>query len=290
MTNSLTGQKIDQYLIREHMSVGSTGDIYEAFDTQNQRSVIIKILQEQYSETSEFVQRFMREIRLVETLDHPNIIPVYGHGIYDDLLYLVMKNIRGANLETSLENRAFSPLMTWEILDPLASALTYAHRQSIMHRDIKPSNILIEEVEGNVHIYLSDFGMGKQVALDTTLTETGTVIGSPAYASPESVNGEDLDQRSDLYSLGIMTYEMLIGRLPFDAPLPHLLMIAHVRQTPPSLVGINPQFPPVLEQVVKGALAKNPADRYQTVQEFADAYYNALQTLSPAQQNTSFWK
>jgi len=282
------GQQLGNYFIIERLGGGAMGEVFRA-QAPDETDVAVKVLHQEFSEDLEFRARFERELKLLQSLDHPNIVKLLDFGAADGYLFFVMTLVEGATLARVMRQRRFSPLAVWSILEPLVSALDYGHRLGILHRDIKPGNVLVGREQGETSIFLMDFGLGKQPGTDITLTETGISIGTPAYMSPEAALGRDIDHRADVYSLAMMTHELLLGAVPFDYPEPHMTAIAQVNDTPPPMTFFKADFPPALEAVILRSFAKNPADRHQNVVAFAEDYYQALQRLSPAQQETEYW-
>lgn len=285
----LVGQQLASYTVGNCIAVGGMGSIHYAHGPAVDESLAIKILRSEYSEQVEYRQRFEREAYLLMTLDHPNVLPVYDYGQADGLLFLVMRLVRGPSLYELQTRRHFSPLTAQQLLDPLAQALDYAHDHGVIHRDIKPGNILIEAhpTRGN-HLYLADFGLSK-VNTDVNLTARGTSLGTPQYMSPEQVMDYALDRRSDVYSLGLVMYETLLGRLPFHAKTPQQVAYMHVKDQPPPPRQFAPSFPPAIEDVLMRALAKNIRDRFASAGEFNQAYNAAVQKISIEHRRADYW-
>jgi serine/threonine-protein kinase len=288
---SLIGQEVNGYQIIGLIGKGGMGEVYEATSPQGQ-NVAIKILRsEGQGLPKEWVERFVREVHLMETLQHPNIVPIYDYGYVEetDTLYFTMKYITGPTLTRLLEARQFSPDAAWYLLKQIAAGLAYGHAQGVMHRDIKPDNILLMGPEEAYEAYVADFGIGKKPGVDHTLTEVGSVLGTPTYMSPEAVLGEKMDIRADVYSLGIMAYEMLLGIPPYKESHSHLTAMAHVTKplTPPSLH--RPDFPLALEPVLLRALDKDRNQRYQTVDAFAADFEQAMDSLDDDDRLCQFW-
>ncbi len=284
----LVGQQLASYTIGNCISVGGMGSIHYAHGPAVDESLAIKVLRPEYSTQGEYRQRFEREAYLLMTLDHPNILPVYDYGQADGLLYLVMRLVRGPSLFEMQTRRRFSPHSAAQILDSVANALDYAHDHNVIHRDIKPGNILIEARTTGNHVYLADFGLSK-VKSDVNLTTRGTSLGTPQYMSPEQVMDYPLDRRSDVYSLGLVIYEMLLGRLPYYAATPQEVAYKHVKEQPPLPRHLSSTFPPALEEVLMKSLAKNVRDRYTTAGEFNQAFKATLAKLSPVATKEDYW-
>lgn len=285
MSTPLTGQEIDGYRIGPLLGVGGMGEVYQATDAQTGNLVAIKFLRDDSAHDPEIQARFIREIRIMESLNHANIVPIYKFGlIRGETLYYVMRLIRGMSLSTLFSRQRFTPLSYWAILEPVANALAFGHEHNVVHRDVKPDNIFVEYGEnGEASVFLGDFGLGKRKGTDVTLTEADAIIGTPHYMSPEGIMGERHDPRSDVYSLAVVSYEALLGMLPFNESHAHKTAIAHVTKQPPKPTSINPDFPPVLEEWLLKGLSKALEARQQSVMEFAQEYRQALASLTPEQ-------
>jgi serine/threonine protein kinase len=291
-TEKLIGQKIDRYQIIRHIARGGMADVYLAEDIDLKRQVAIKVMLDTLSFDPQFVERFRREAQTVAKLDHSNIVQVYSTGFMPTKQpFLAMQYIDGGSLEDRLEQLARrGKLLTNEqaltIIRQIALALSMAHNAHVVHRDLKPSNILIRPDGTPV---LVDLGIA--VASDSTkLTQTGSLIGTPHYMSPEQVRGHPLDGRSDLYSLGIILYEMLAGTRPFDAPEPIAVLHKQAYEAPIPLDKFRQDLTPQTLYVVEKALQKDPMLRFQRAEEMVQAIDHALQAegvLAPNPQVTA---
>jgi serine/threonine-protein kinase len=227
----------------------------------------------------------------MEALHHENIVPIYDYGIVEgNQLYYTMRLITGAALSTLIKKRKFSPAVYWLILEQVGKALSYGHSQGVIHRDLKPDNIFIENIPGGggIQVFVGDFGLGKREGVDRTLTEAGAAIGTPHYMSPEAIMGERPAVGADIYSLGVLSYEVLVGRLPFDDAHAHSVAIAHVTRPVPKPTSFNPAFPVGLERVLIKSMEKAPTARYPSIEAFLMAYEANLQDMSEEAQNTTY--
>jgi serine/threonine protein kinase len=256
--------------------------VYKAYQPAMERFVAIKVLPRHMSTSEEFVARFKREARMVAQLQHPHILPVFDYGESEGYPYIVMPFIVSGTLAGILRNQRLSLPEVRRITTQIGDALSYAHARGMIHRDIKPSNILIDE-RGNC--LLTDFGLARMTETDEKLTTSGSVMGTPAYMSPEQGTGSSLDHRSDIYSLGIVLYEMLTGRVPYTAETPIAVVYKHVQAPLPSARSFNPSLSEGLELVLLKSLAKNPEDRYRTADTFVQAVQYAI-SQDPAAEMT----
>ncbi len=267
------GRKIGQYEVRGTLGVGGMASVYRAYQPSLDREVAIKLMAEQYARDPTFVERFRREARSVARLRHPNILTVYDAGEEDGMLYIVMEMIEGQTLKEELHGRPMAVDKALSYTEQVAGALDYASQKGIVHRDIKPSNVLID---ASGRAVLADFGIAKMAAeRDNQLTGTGTGVGTPDYMSPEQALGEELDARSDQYSLAVMLYELLTGRTPFTGDTPIAVVMGHVSKPLPSARQLNPQIPATVEAVLVKALSKKAVDRYESSGAFSQALQNA---------------
>jgi serine/threonine protein kinase len=261
---SLIGQTLGQYQIIKPIGAGGMASVYKAYQAGLDRHVAVKVLPAQHALTPGFKERFIREARAVARLSHPNILPIYDVGLAGDLSYFVMKFVSGPTLRDLLGKPIDLPTVS-RYMDQLAGALDHAHQQGIVHRDIKPTNILMEDD----WLYLADFGLAKIVMGDQELTGTGAIVGTPTYLAPEQGEGKPVDHRADIYSLGVVLYEMVTGRTPFDADSPMGIIFKHIYEPIPSPRQYRPDLPDEVEQVIAKALAKDPADRYERAVDMA---------------------
>ena len=270
--NSLIGKAIGQYRIISEVGRGGMAEVYKAEQPSLNRFVALKVLFPNFTGDASSVERLQREAQTAAGLDHPNIVDIYEVGEQDGLHYIAMKYIEGRPLDKILEEeKALSADRSLRILAQVASALDYAHRQNLVHRDIKPSNILVGEGD---RVTLTDFGLVKAMG-SSTLTSSGALVGTPIYMSPEQARGVETDYRGDIYSLGVVSYEMLTGRPPFTGN-PLSIILAHASQRPPALRSLRAEIPPWVEAAVLRSLEKEPGDRYITTGAFVATLRQAL--------------
>jgi serine/threonine-protein kinase len=260
----------DRYLIDREVGRGGAATVYRAEDRKHRRRVAVKVLRPEVSQAVG-PERFLREIEIVAALSHPHILPLYDSGDADGYLFYVMPYVDGGTLrDLMVRDRRVPVEETLRLAHQVAGALAHAHRHNIVHRDIKPENVLL--TEGNALV--TDFGIGKavcDVCEDDHITIAGTPIGTPAYMSPEQSMGEDVDARSDIYSLACLLFEMLTGRPPFQGSTAQATLVLHAVQEIPSARARVPELPQYLDEALQRAMAKSPDDRYETVTEFVQA-------------------
>ncbi len=257
-----------RYRLDEPIGEGGMAVVYRGYDLVLDRPVAIKVLRGQFAADASFLRRFEREAQAAARLSHPNIVSVYDVGRDDGTRYIVMEYVPGKTLkQLILEHAPFSLDEAIHIVRQVAAALDYAHQHGLVHRDIKPQNILVDE-RGFVKV--TDFGIAKGLT-DVSLTEAGFGMGTVHYVSPEQARGEPATPASDIYALGVVLYEMLTGRLPFDADNPIGLAMQHVHEAPPPPRQFNPNIPPAVEAIILRALAKDPRQRFPTAGALAQA-------------------
>jgi beta-lactam-binding protein with PASTA domain/predicted Ser/Thr protein kinase len=255
-----------RYRIVRHLARGGMADVFEAEDTLLGRSVAVKLLHANFASDEAFVARFRREAQAAANLSHPNIVAIYDWGQDEGTYFMVMELIRGRTLREIIKTEGpLLPRRSAEIAAETAAALSIAHQHGVFHRDIKPGNIMITE-DGSVKV--TDFGIARALDDSEELTRTGAVIGTATYFSPEQAQGLPADERSDVYSLGIVLYEMLAGKPPFTGESPVAVAYQHVSEPAPAPDAVNPDVPPELSAIDEHAIQKKPADRYQTSDAF----------------------
>jgi eukaryotic-like serine/threonine-protein kinase len=268
----LIGTRLDAYEIQALLGSGGMANVYRAFDTNLQRMVAIKVLSPAAAAQPGFVDRFRQEARLIANLRHPHIVHVYDFGQHENAIYMVQELLAGPTLETWMRDMAArgtrpAPQAIIEILTQLASALDAAHAAGVIHRDVKPGNALWND-QGR--LVLTDFGIAKQVISATSQTQVGLILGTPSYLSPEQAQGLPLTPASDVYSLGVVLYELLVGDVPFRGTTPMQVVMDHIQRPLPPLPP-RPDISRDLEAVVRRALAKDPAARFNSAGELASA-------------------
>src|SRR5213593_469557 len=260
-----------KYKIERMLGKGGMGAVFLAHDLTLEREVAIKLLPPDIAQDDQVVRRFQQEAKTAAKLDHPNIIPIYRVESEGGLNYFVMKYISGTSLEDLLDKK--EPLAMPElqrILWEAACALGHAHQRGVVHRDVKPANIMFDH-DGRV--MLTDFGISKALQAATGFTATGMIIGTPHYMAPEQAKGQAVDGRADQYSLGVVAYRMITGQLPFSGDSVHTILYKHIFEEAPRTSSIRQNVPPFLSEAISRALAKEPDQRFPTMEDLATAVW-----------------
>ena len=279
MPDNLIGKTLGQYQITALAGRGGMATVYKAYQPSLKRYVALKVLPYHLAADQDFVVRFRQEALAAAALRHPNILVIHDVGQDGNTHYIAMEYLEGQTLSDVLRRTGGLTLQqAIRILDQIASALDFAHQRGLIHRDIKPANIFVGQDD---HVTLMDFGIVKAMS-GVGVTHTGTTVGTPEYMSPEQITGRPVDRRSDLYSLGIVLYQMLTGQVPFTADTPTAVMYAQVNKQPTPPSKLTAFITPEVEAVIMRALAKNPQERYANVREMAQAFSQAVATQRPA--------
>ncbi|OGX78016.1 serine/threonine protein kinase [Exiguobacterium sp. SH31] len=270
-----SGERInDRYRIEQQIGSGGMANVYRAHDEILNRTVAIKVLRSEFSHNEQFIRRFEREAHAATSLNHPNIVAIYDVGDEQDIYYIVMEHVDGMTLKQYLQEEYISIEESLRIMGQICDAIDHAHAHRIIHRDIKPQNMMIDQ-NGNVKV--TDFGIAVAMS-NATLTHTMSVLGSVHYFSPEQARGKFADEKSDIYSLGAVLYELVTGRVPFIGETPVAVALQHLQDDPIRPLDLNPKIPQALENCIMQALAKSPGARHASVAAFKK---DCLTSLSP---------
>ena len=264
-----------RYKVISRLGSGGMADVFLAEDQQLGRRVALKLLHGRFAADPDFVERFRREARAAAGLQHPNVVSVYDRGSWDDTYYIAMEYLPGRSLKELIKQEApVDPVRAIDITIQILKAARFAHRRGVIHRDLKPHNVIVDDAD---QAKVTDFGIARAGASD--MTETGSIMGTAQYLSPEQAQGHAVDAGSDLYSIGVVLYELITGRVPFDGETAVTIALKHVSEAPRPPHEINPQVPPELEQVVMWVLNKDPSDRPATADEFITALESARASI-----------
>jgi len=274
LMDELLGKTVGGYEIQRLLGQGGMARVYLARQQSMNRQVALKVLPKQFLVDDTYLQRFEREVRIVSQLEHRNIIPVYDYGESDGQPYIVMRYMPAGTVDDLLKQGPMSPETALNIIEQIAPALDYAHSKEVLHRDLKPSNVLMDDNGG---AFLTDFGIARITDGQGAAITTQGVVGTPSYMSPEQAQGKPIDGRSDVYSLGVMLFEMLTGRRPFEAETPYSIAVMQVTTPPPSPRSINPNLSMALERVLLKVLEKLPEDRQQTARDLTEGLRHAIE-------------
>ena len=278
MSSDLIGKTVNGYEIVSQVGQGGMATVYLARQRSMNRNVALKFLPSVFMNDEAYLQRFEREVRIVSQLEHRNIVPVYDFGEFDGQPYIAMRYMPAGSVEELLAEAQIPLPRVFSIVEQVASALDYAHQKSILHRDLKPSNILLDDGGG---AFITDFGIARILGEGSGTITTQGVVGTPSYMSPEQARAEPLDGRSDVYSLGVMLFELVTGRRPFESDTPYSIAIMHVTMPPPSPRQFEPNISVALEKVIMRALRKTRDERYTSAGELAEALRLSLESIDP---------
>ncbi len=278
----VVGENVGVYRLIEKLGRGGMATVYKAYHPKLERYVAIKALHPAFLEDPNFLARFQREARVVAKLEHPHIVPIYDFAEHEGRPYLVMKFVEGETLKARLKRGVMTPDQIVEVVEAVGHALTYAHQRGVLHRDVKPSNVLLAD---DGRIYLADFGLARIAEAGESTLSADMMLGTPQYISPEQAMGaSDLDDGTDIYSFGVMLYELTVGRVPFSGDTPFSVIHDHIYTPLPLPSVIKADMPEALERVLLKALAKEREDRYEQVADlvaaFKDAYLDAQASLA----------
>src|SRR5436305_6770906 len=287
MPDGVIGSFVDRrYKVVSRLGAGGMADVYLAEDEQLGRKIALKLLHRRFAEDPDFVERFRREAQAAAGLQHPNVVGVYDRGGYDGTYYIAMEYVPGRTLKQLIRDEApLDPVRAIDITMQVLKAARFAHRHGVIHRDLKPQNVMVGESD---QAKVTDFGIARAGASD--MTETGSILGTAQYLSPEQAQGHAVSASSDLYSIAVMLYEMLTARVPFDAEAAVTIALKHVSEAPTAPTRINARIPPELEQVVMWTLNKNPGDRPKDADELIAALEAARRAIlagSPGERTAS---
>jgi len=274
------GSELLGYRIEALLGRGGMGVVYRAHDLRLNRKVALKLIAPEFAADERFRERFLAESELAASLEHPNVVPIHSAGEVDRQLLIAMRYVEGSDLKTLLGRQgALAPKRSLALCAQVADALDTAHERGLVHRDVKPSNVLLDAKE---RAYLADFGLTRRLADHGLSTGPGGSLGTPAYVAPEQTQGDEVDGRADVYSLGCVLYECLSGRVPYPKDSELAVLWAHLTEPPPSVSTHNPELPGAIDAVIGKALAKNPDDRYASCAELVEAAAEALGVTSVA--------
>jgi len=272
------GENVGPYRIIEQLGQGGMATVFKAYHASLDRYVAIKALHPAFNRDPNFEGRFQREARVVAKLEHPNIVPVYDYAEHENRPYLVMKFVEGITLKARMDDGSLTPDEISRVVVSVGAALVYAHKQGVLHRDIKPSNVLLAN---DGQIYLADFGLARMAQSGESTLSSDMIMGTPQYISPEQAMGKpDLDQRTDLYSFGVMMYEMAVGKVPFNADTPFSIIHDHIYAPLPLPRSVNPKVTESVERVLLKSLSKEREDRYEDVDRLVKAFKDAWAEMS----------
>ncbi len=273
----IIGENVGPYRLIEKLGKGGMATVFKAYHPSLDRYVAIKALHPAFMEHPGFIDRFEREAKVVAKLEHPNIVPIHDFSEHEDRPYLVLKYVRGETLKARLEKSKLTYKESRHVFRVISSALAYAHQEGVLHRDVKPSNVLIEK---GGQIYLADFGLARIAETSQTTLSGQMMMGTPHYISPEQAKGlGDLDSGTDIYSLGVMMYELLVGEVPFQADTPFSVIHDHIYSPLPLPIEMNPDLTEDIQKAILKALAKKREDRYESIPAMMSTFLRAFDSL-----------
>ncbi len=277
------GTEFAGHRIEALLGQGGMGLVYRATQLSLERPVALKLIVPEYAGDILFRERFKREARLAARIDHPNALPVFEAGEADGMLFLTMRYVDGTDLEAMIAGEgALSPELAATIIGQVGAALDAAHAVGLVHRDVKPANVLVERGPGGeAHAWLTDFGLTKQVGSASGLTKTSMWVGTVDYAAPEQIQSMTVDARADVYALGCVLFQALTGRVPFPRDREVSKIMAHATEAPPSVTEVLPAAPAAFDEIVRRAMAKDPAERHQSAGELGRAALDAAGVTGP---------
>src|SRR5512147_2867395 len=270
-------EKIGRYEIKSELGRGGMATVYRGYDPRFEREVAVKVLPPELLHADpQFRVRFEREAKIIAQLEHPSIVPVHDVGEENNQPYFVMRYMGGGSLTDRIKAKTLTVDEATKIIEQIAPGLDEAHSKGIIHRDFKPSNILFDNKGAP---YISDFGIAKMTQSAGTVTGSA-IIGTPAYMAPEQAQGTAVDGRADIYALGIILYEMLTGKQPYEADTPMGVAIKHITDPVPHILDANPNLPYEIEEIIQKAMAKEPEDRYATAHEMVEALHEMTRQIA----------
>lgn len=272
----LVGHQLGQYSVTAEIGRGGMATVYQATQASMKRTVAIKILPRNLTHDEKFLARFYREVEIAASLQHPHILPVYDFGEYDGMPYIVMAYMNGGTLSDLVAQGRMETGEITRIVQEMASALDYAHSKGVIHRDFKPSNVLLDEQK---HTYLADFGLAKLTDSTEHLTGTG-ILGTPTYMAPEQAEPNELTVAADVYALGVTIFQMLTGRVPYEAPTPLGVLMAHITQPVPDIQQIRPELSHETQMVIGRSMAKEVSERFPSSGALSNALAVALKAAT----------
>ncbi|HZU19591.1 MAG TPA: protein kinase [Gaiellaceae bacterium] len=270
----------ERYELEELVGTGGMSSVFRAHDRLLDRKVALKILHQQYSDDDEYVERFRREARAVAALSHPNIVTIIDRGDHEGRQFIVFEYVDGENLKRLIERRGPAPVATTlELGIQIARGLSFAHQQGLVHRDVKPQNVLLN---GDGQAKVTDFGIARSLDVKHGMTQTGTVLGTSDYIAPEQAQGQQVGEHTDVYSLGVVLYELLTSEVPFPGENFVAVAMRHINEPPPTIRDKRPDVSPRLEAAVRRAMAKQPEERFPTMADFGRELQACLDELHAA--------